>query len=298
MSHNVLIITKPTKFELCGEQTINFVMKGFLSQEYLQSLESAHKQHYHLLKVLKDTLEFHSIPFTLISRDDNPPDNQNFDAVFTVGGDGTLLSAARRMDGKIPLIGIRSSDMSLGYLCAGGEREIETIIQRLLQGLLEIKTCSRLRAVIVKADTEHEFLSENALNDMLFANHHPAATSRYLLSFNGRQETHRSSGIWISTATGSTGGITAAGGSQMERTSTHFQFFARELALLTNIEHMLMKGQFDPDVDQFSIVNLSESSVLALDGTRHTYHLKMGDKISFIRGATIPVALPININQK
>jgi len=54
--------------------------------------------------------------------------------------------------------------------------------------------------------------TDRVLNDCLFSNECPASTTRYVLRRGTRQEEHYSSGVWISTAAGSTAATQAAGG--------------------------------------------------------------------------------------
>ena len=63
---------------------------------------------------------------------------------------------------------------------------------------------------------------------MLFCHDCPASTTRYLLTFDGRTEDQISSGIWISTAAGSTSVIRSAGGKEMPPRSRRLQFAVRE----------------------------------------------------------------------
>jgi hypothetical protein len=49
------------------------------------------------------------------------------------------------------------------------------------------------------------------LNDGLLTNANPAAMCRYILRVDGAEEWQASSGVWIATAAGSTGGIGSAG---------------------------------------------------------------------------------------
>ncbi|MBA3687095.1 MAG: hypothetical protein H0W72_17890 [Planctomycetes bacterium] len=68
-----------------------------------------------------------------------------------------------------------------------------------------IEPIARLEAVI-DGDGSHCFL-----NDCLFTSRNPAAITRYLIEVDGERERQHSSGIWVSTAAGSTGGIRSAG---------------------------------------------------------------------------------------
>jgi NAD+ kinase len=66
------------------------------------------------------------------------------------------------------------------------------------------------------------------MNDLLVSTLSPAGTSRYVLKVGSRIEEQISSGIWISTAAGSTAAIYSAGGRILPATSRKFQFVVRE----------------------------------------------------------------------
>ena len=57
----------------------------------------------------------------------------------------------------------------------------------------------------------------------------PAETTRYELQFNKKVEEHKSSGLWLSTAIGSTAAISAAGGQELAFDSQLSQYIVREL---------------------------------------------------------------------
>jgi hypothetical protein len=66
------------------------------------------------------------------------------------------------------------------------------------------------------------------LNDILVSSPNPAAMSRYVLTAGSRSEIQASSGIWISTPAGSTGGVRSAGGTVMPLEGALIQYAVRE----------------------------------------------------------------------
>ena len=75
----------------------------------------------------------------------------------------------------------------------------------------------------------------NVLNDILVCHHNPGAMSRYFLTVEGTREEQRSSGVWIATAAGSSGGLHSAGGKVLTQKSKEFQYRPRELYRGKNI---------------------------------------------------------------
>ena len=126
-----------------------------------------------------------------------------------MGGDGTLLHASHSID-DTPVLAINSSPhTSVGYFTAGEAADFEEIFDKALDGSL---VSTRLFRMEVRVNGE--VVSNRVLNDVLFSHDCPASTTRYLLQHDDLHEEQMSSGVWISTATGSTAAIRAAGGNQ------------------------------------------------------------------------------------
>ena len=148
-----------------------------------------------------------------------------FDLVITVGGDGTFLEAARKLTNRQYILGVNSdSQWSVGKLCSCHTSGFSKALRRILDGSFSIKRLYRLRLSLsgMKAPIE-------CLNDILICHPNPAAMSRYSIQIGKICEEHRSSGIWFSTASGSTGAIFSAGGKKMPLESQLLQYKPREL---------------------------------------------------------------------
>ena len=131
------------------------------------------------------------------------------DLVITVGGDGTLLATHPHCD-DVPVLPINSDpNRSVGWLTVATVDNLQSCLQSwLANGQQTVQSLPRLQAAL---DGAHP---QPFLNDCLLTNSNPAALSRYQLKINGHSEKQSSSGIWISTAAGSTGAIFSAGGLQ------------------------------------------------------------------------------------
>ncbi len=144
--------------------------------------------------------------------------------VVTVGGDGTLLDASRRVD-KAWVLGVNSDPAhSGGFLCAA---DAETF-PRLFDRMLEDKQ-RPLRLTRIGGDVDGTPLRRPVLNDILVAQNNAGDTTRYHMCVGRRREPQKSSGVWISTAAGSTGGIRSAGGPIQKLDDERIQFWVREL---------------------------------------------------------------------
>jgi NAD+ kinase len=136
------------------------------------------------------------------------------DLVIAIGGDGTLLYAARLVaKHDVPLLGINRG--RLGFLTDILPQDIVDAVQAALDGKLEAEPRTLLLACLRSANgTMHESL---ALNDVVLQK---AATGRMLdfeTQVNGRYvNTHAGDGLVVATATGSTAYALSCGGPIVE----------------------------------------------------------------------------------
>lgn len=141
------------------------------------------------------------------SRAEFPAD---LDLVVVLGGDGTLLAAARALSGRdVPILAVNLG--SLGFLTAVPLEEMYSSLEQVLSGRQE-EDCRRLLLVeVVRAGKVAS--AYPALNDAVI---NKAAIARILdfeVSVNGQfVSNYKADGMIVSTPTGSTGYSLAAGG--------------------------------------------------------------------------------------
>lgn len=132
------------------------------------------------------------------------------DLLIVLGGDGTLLSAARSIgEHDVPILPINLG--SLGFLTSVTQQELYPILDAALQERTRISDRTLLEAKIIRAGAVAE--KHRALNDAVL---NKGALSRIFdldLCVNGDfVSTFRADGLIISTPTGSTAYSLAAGG--------------------------------------------------------------------------------------
>lgn len=145
---------------------------------------------------------------TLFDESRIPDDTE---CILVVGGDGTLLRAARNMAVRnIPLIGINTGHV--GYLCELEEDKAIDAIRRLLEGedyLVEQRML--LSGSLVSKDGMVE--ERIALNDIVIHRSGALQVLNLVISVNGEYlNTYSADGIIIATPTGSTAYSMSAGG--------------------------------------------------------------------------------------
>lgn len=291
----ILIVAKTTNFDLHGHTVEERVAQGRVSEDALSRLKRAHAEHYATLSRLEKALASAGVTYHLVSRDDDKQraDASAYDAVVTVGGDGTLLAASHYLARDMVLFGVRSSESSVGYLCCAGPDDPERLAQVIAQGREKTLRVERIAARVKQAETGLEVATAPVLNDFLFTNANPAATTRYRLHFKDQTEVHRSSGIWVATGVGSTAAILAAGGTMRPKDDHLFQFRVRELYRLSRPSPMIDGAVFDPAKEALVIENRCPAALLALDGQHGVFDLKYGDVVSFERAEPVRLVLPL-----
>lgn len=143
-------------------------------------------------------------------------DREPVDMILSLGGDGTLLRAARTVIGHgVPLLGVNLGD--LGFLTAAGEEELDAALDRLAAGDYFIDRRFALKATVVDA-AGAEVDVQHALNDFVVHKAEVAArVTRLELVVEGgarREEigSFSGDGVILASPTGSTAYSLSAGG--------------------------------------------------------------------------------------
>jgi NAD+ kinase len=283
----VLIVTKTTNYELHGSVVEAKVEQGRMGADVLERLRSAHTEHYQTLTRLREALKRAGTPFDEVSRHAADPWSRTYDAVVTVGGDGTLLAASHHMGRGGVVFGVRSSTSSVGFLCCAGPDGVDKVVDALRKGVWQCDEVHRVTADVTRVDSGVIEPTMPVLNDFLYTNANPAATTRYKLTVKDKVETHRSSGIWVATGVGSTAAILAAGGERRPRHDALIQYRVRELYRLGNEVPTLAGGLLDLDKEPLVVENRCVQALLALDGQHGVVELAYGDTVTFRRAATL-----------
>lgn len=203
--------------------------------------------------------------------------------VISVGGDGTLLAASHWVTGAW-MLGVNSAPRSsVGHLTFTRKSSLARDLSRIAEGTLVPQPVSRL-----EIEVEGKRLPP-ALNDVLVAHAQPAATSRYRIRLGRQAEDHRSSGLWVSTPTGSTAGIRSAGGRPMSIGAHRLQFRARELYRAGRQVPVLESGYVE-EGQSLIVESAMDAGWLFLDGSRLATRFPFGARAVF-RVAEQPLLL-------
>ncbi len=132
------------------------------------------------------------------------------ECVIVLGGDGTLLQAARSARlFDLPLLGVNLG--TLGYLAEVERNSIDTALHRLLVGDYTIEERMMLSGRL------HDGHTENALNDIVITRSGSLQIVKLLVHVNGQLlNLYEADGVILSTPTGSTAYNLSAGGPIVE----------------------------------------------------------------------------------
>ncbi len=194
------------------------------------------------------------------------------DAVITVGGDGTIIHAAKHAAryGK-PLLGVNCGRM--GFM-AGLEMDEIDRLSGLMQGKYEIERRMMLSVTVCKRGIRQQY---DALNDAVVSKGDLSRMVDLSVSHNGSHLCdYRSDGIILSTPTGSTAYSLSAGGPVVDP-------MAKALLLTPICPHSLFSRSILFGADSVITVQLSERQTmevyLTVDGEK-SIPVASGDWVS------------------
>lgn len=240
----------------------------------VEGLLHEHEVHQATLQRAKKSLRDLGARAVLRYRPEPMPEEGAWDMIVTLGGDGTLLWASHLADASTPMLAINSApDTSVGYFCAGDAHNVDEVLAAALDGSLKSSRLGRMRV-----DVGEKLISTRVLNDALYCHESPAATSRYILKFDGEQERQMSSGVWVGPAAGSTAAIRSAGGKVLPVGSQKIQFVVREPYRGVDNKYRLVKG-LAARGEALEITSRMTKGRIFLDGTQKEYSIGIGDRV-------------------
>lgn len=238
----VLVVYKESAYSqyLSSKQLARKLRKG----GYWDVVLGSHRRHNQTLQGVREALRQRGLKVTLVLRDQIHRLKQvdrKFQLVVSVGGDGTLLDISHCVR-KIPILGVNSDPRrSVARFSGCNLKTFPAVLDAFLQGKLKPALIPRLEFFVNGIKSPWP-----VLNDLLVTTLSPAGTSRYVLKAGSRTEEQISSGIWISSAAGSTAAIYSAGGRVLPPSSSKFQFVVREVYQKKFGPRRLLKGVLGP----------------------------------------------------
>lgn len=240
-------------------------------------LRASHDEHEATMGEVLSALSVLGVDIAFTGRAGEAFDSTQLDLVITVGGDGTLLSTSHSV-ASVPILGINSAPShSVGFFCGAQRGNAAQAIGRALRGELR-------RAVLTRMQVRQngEVVHARVLNEALFCHISPAATSRYLVCFQGREEEQKSSGFWIGPAAGSTAAQRSAGGRVLPLTSKDLQLVVRE-PYTPHGERYELRRVLVPADEVLVVRSKMHEAKLFVDGPNRSMNVRFGDVLEFRR---------------
>ena len=234
-----------------------------------------HDNHYKALAHVEAVLKTMGLHYVKKPRNTRV-NYKSFDLVITVGGDGTVLEAARNLTASQILLGVNSDpSWSVGQFCHATAESFERMLGQILRRSAKTIRLQKMKVTLKHGKTKRLF---ECLNDVLVCHANPAAMSRYGVSIGREEEEQRSSGMWIASAAGSTGGIFSAGGRRLPVDDRRLQYHPRELYRAKGIKYALTGGFIRPG-KTISLTSHMSNGRIFVDGSHVSYPFIYGQKI-------------------
>jgi len=194
---------------------------------------------------------------------------QQSDAIVTLGGDGTLISAARRsFKYDKPIFGVYAGN--LGFLADVSMDELDEFVKNLVSGDYKIDERSVIEASLVKGDSE---ITIHAFNDVVFTR--PSISNMIHVetlvdkkAFN----TYYGDGVIVSTPTGSTAYNLSAGGPVLLPHTKVFSLTPISPHSLTQ-RPVVLPGEFSIEM------KTSDAKALIIIDGQDMYEFEKGDSL-------------------
>lgn len=224
--------------------------------------------------------------------DEIPPDiPQDVDCMLVLGGDGTVLQAARETKRlHIPIIGVNLG--TLGYMTEIEPANLEEALERLIAGDYQQESRMMLngKAFLADGNTEEGW----ALNDIVISRSGSLQIIKFNIYVNGQfLNNYNADGMIVTTPTGSTGYNLSAGGPLIEPKA--------KLIMLTPIcPHSLNQRSIilsPEDVIEIEIPQGREEKVQTVEANfdgSYVIPLRTGDKIRIVQSEKITEFIQLN----
>ena len=267
---SILVVAKKTTIERYVEERPDPKFRRLVEagDPMVARARATHDAHRRALDVVRAVLDARGLPWQIVYSTRSAKPN---DLVLAVGGDGTLLDASHGVVDQPVLLVNSFPQTSVGFFAGATAETFAERLDQVIAGTVEPVSLNR-----IAVEVDGRPLTHPALNDILLAHENPAATSSYVIRVDGEEEKHVSSGVWVSTAAGSTAAIRAAGGVRQPLLSRDLQYLVRELYRAPGSSLRLTGGIVS---DSLEFVSRMYEGAVFLDGHRLRHAIGYADRI-------------------
>jgi len=270
----VLVVYKQDAFQQYVQQQRDATLLRLLRRRHpdVLDMQRAHRTHRATLEAVIRVLRAFPVTFDVAARAQLNV-SASYDLVISIGGDGTFLQAARHVP-RTPILGVNSDPQrSEAVFSAATRRTFPTLCRQALEGRLP-----ELRLFRLWLKLNGTMLPQQAINDVLICHEHPATMSRYRLRIGRREELHKSSGLWVSTAAGSSSAVLAAGGQRLPWQARQFQYRPREL-YQGRLSRPRLRGDVLSESTRLRVAWLMRHGAAFIDGPHVKIPLRFADQL-------------------
>lgn len=215
---------------------------------------------------------------------------EDVDCILVLGGDGTVLQAAREpKKNHIPIIGVNLG--TLGYMTEIEPSNLEEALKRLINGDYKQEARMMLNGKVYLPDGVEEGW---ALNDIVISRRGSLQIIRFNIYVNGQfLNDYSADGMIVTTPTGSTGYNLSAGGPIIEPK-------AKLITLTPICPHSLNRTSIilsPEDVIEIEISEGKEGQIQTMDANfdgSHTVEMRTGDRIRIAQSEKITEFIQLN----
>ncbi|MBZ0187745.1 MAG: NAD(+)/NADH kinase [Candidatus Obscuribacterales bacterium] len=245
-----------------------------------QRIIASDKEHQLTHEHVVDVLINNDMTYRCVERAPGEHFETDEDLVITIGGDGTFLDASHSIRSDVPVLGVNSAPgTSHGHYCLTNRTGFTKTLSGIIAGKIKYRPLIRLRLTLDGVE-----LAEPILNEVLISHKIPAGTTRYKLSIGGKTGEKKSSGLIVTTASGTTGLNLSAGGKLLPIASSSFAFSTLAPFLPPGSNTELLKGKLPEDAI-VTVVSEMVNGQIFLDGAHITYDFGRGSKLVIDAGA-------------
>lgn len=226
------------------------------------------------LEIVKKILKKYCINFSLANRDKLKKSLfKNKNLIIAVGGDGTFLRAAHFV-GKQLLFGVNADVKSKeGFFMKSNKNDFEKKLEKIIRNKAKIKKLPRLEAYI-----NNKKIETLALNEFFIGARKSYHAAKYVLQINGKKERQKSSGILVTTPTGSYAWARSCCNKTLPLNSKNFAFVVREPYEGKVFKNYRLKCGILNKSQKVSIVSEMLDGILIADSVSKEHIFKNGSK--------------------
>ncbi len=292
MFDRFVLMTKPTRLEELlarhhSRSRVMFFLQG--RGESINEFAAEDDRYQTALRLLEGVLQRAELPIARCERQHvSHFDFRPKDLVVALGPDGLFVNVAKYLDGQPVLTVNPDSERIDGVLMRFAPEAIAAVLPKILGGTFKTENITLAQA------TTNDGQTLLAVNEFLVGRR-DQASSRYRINLGGREERQSSSGMLISTGTGSTGwmksvmaGATALTGADSRytvpfpREARHLLFVVREPWQSKWTGVSLTHGQI-PEGNVLTISSeMAEGGAISSDGV-------LEDAIDFNAGTSVTI---------